>query len=158
MSDDPVLDYALRELDWYANTRNGARWWHHVIELGSLTTAAATVVSAGLQAPPAVTASIAGLIVFIGGVRQAFDHAERYVLASEAWSRLNPAVERYRLLPEAERNVEARERLLQRVEAVGESEIQNWGASRRRTQSIARPGEHPDPNTDGPSPSTTTTS
>jgi hypothetical protein len=143
LSDDPVLDYALRELAWFEWTRDRARRWHQGIELGSILAGAATVVSAGLRAPAPVTACIAGLIVFLGGVRQLFDHGERYVVAAEAWSRLNPAVERYRLLPETERDAEAKRLLRERVEEVTETEHREWASRRRRLNAAPRPGPAP---------------
>lgn len=132
--DDPLLDQALADLDWYARCRDRARRWHWVIELGALLTGAATVVVAGIQAPAAVTATLAGATVFIGGFRQVFGHAERHVLAAEAWSRLRLAIRRYRLVPEAQRDEAVRRRLLEEVETVATSELQSWAASRRGVQ------------------------
>ncbi|MGP9016820.1 SLATT domain-containing protein [Streptomyces sp. BR1] len=132
--DDPLLDQALADLDWYARCRDRARRWHWSTELGALLIGAATVVAAGIQAPAAVTATLAGLTVFIGGFRQVFGHAERHVLASEAWSRLHLAVRRYRLVPEAQRDESVRRRLLEEVETVATTELQSWAASRRGVQ------------------------
>jgi hypothetical protein len=132
-------------LAWYARTRDRARRWHWVTELSALLVGSATVVAAGVQAPAAVTATLAGTAVFIGGFRQVFKHVERYVLASEAWSRLRLTVERYRLLPDAERDAEARRCLLDQVEAVANAEVQNWAASRRGAQSGPVPGGQPLP-------------
>lgn len=137
---DPVLAYALRDLAWYARTRDRARTWHWVTELSALLAGAATVVAAGIQAPAAVTATLAGLAVFIGGFRQVFNHTERYVLAAESWMRLRPAVERYRLLPEDERDADARRVLVEAVETVSAAEIQSWAAERRGTRAGADPG------------------
>ncbi|MEY9968037.1 hypothetical protein ABIA33_006117 [Streptacidiphilus sp. MAP12-16] len=134
-SPDPELAYALTDLAWYARTRDSARTWYWVTELGALFTGATTVVAAGLQAPAAVTASVAGATVFIGGFRQVFNHAERYVLAAESWSRLRPAIERYKLVPEADRDADVRRRLVEDVEAVAASEIQNWASYRRGLRS-----------------------
>lgn len=141
-SDDPVLAYALRDLGWYARTRDKARRWHWTVELGALLAGAATVVAAGIQAPAAVTATVAGVAVFIGGFRQVFNHTERYVLAAESWSRLRPAVERYLLLPEDARDAEARRGLVEAIEAVSAAEMQNWAVHRRGTRagSDAGPG------------------
>ncbi|WP_078899383.1 MULTISPECIES: SLATT domain-containing protein [Streptomyces] len=142
LSDDPVLDYALRELEWFTFTRRRARVGHYGTEFGSLITASATVVAAGLHAPALVTATIAGMTLFFSGLRQVLDHGTRYVLAAEAWAQLNPAIERYRLLPPSERSAEARERLLERVEAVVDSEIASWGAGLRQgrpTDSLGSP-------------------
>ncbi|MFE2558315.1 SLATT domain-containing protein [Streptomyces sp. NPDC059352] len=143
LSDDLVLDYALRELEWFTFTRNRARLGHYATEFGALATGSVTVIAAGLHAPAVITATIAGMTVFIGGLRQAFDHGGRYVLAAEAWARLSPAVERYRLLSPSERTPEARERLLERIEAVMDFEIVHWGTSLRQGHSMAGPSESP---------------
>ncbi|GAA0589497.1 SLATT domain-containing protein [Streptomyces crystallinus] len=138
--DDPLLEQALSDLDWYARARDRARRWHWVTELGALSTGAATVVAAGIQAPPATTATLAGLSVFIGGFRQVFNHTERHVLAAEAWSRLRLAIRRYRLIPEAERDEETRRRLQEEMEDVATSELRDWAASRRALQAGPLPG------------------
>ncbi|MFD9794262.1 SLATT domain-containing protein [Streptomyces sp. NPDC059070] len=143
---DPLLEHALKDLDWYARARDRARRQHWATELSALLTGGATVVAAGIQAPPAVTATLAGLTVFIGGFRQVFNHSERHVLAAEAWLRLRMAIRRYRLVPEGERDEAVRERLLEEVEAVATTELQNWAAGRR--------GLHPGPPPGGPVPGT----
>ncbi|MFE4373629.1 SLATT domain-containing protein [Streptomyces sp. NPDC056835] len=131
---DSLLAYALTDLAWYARCRDRARRWHMTIELSALLTGATTVVAAGIQAPAAVTATVAGATVFIGGLRQVLNHAERYVLAAEAWSRLHQAVQRYRLTPEAERDEGSGQRLLEEIEAAATTELQNWAGHRRGMQ------------------------
>lgn len=138
--DDPLLEQALSDLDWYARTRDRARRWHWTTELGALLTGAATVVAAGIQAPAAATATLAGLTVFIGGFRQVFNHTERHVLAAEAWSRLRLAIRRYRLIPEGERDEASRRRLQEEIEDVATTELQNWAAGRRGLRPGAMPG------------------
>ncbi|GAA2423901.1 SLATT domain-containing protein [Streptomyces macrosporus] len=143
---DPLLEHALADLAWYARTRDRSRRWHWTVELSALLTGAATVVAAGLQAPAAVTAVTAGATVFIGGFRQVFNHAERHVLAAEAWSRLHLAIRRYRLVPEDERDEAARQRLLEEIEAVATTELRDWAAGRRGAQPPAPlPGGRPVP-------------
>ncbi|WP_101392170.1 SLATT domain-containing protein [Streptomyces sp. TLI_146] len=139
--DDPLLEQALSDLDWYARARDRARRWHWATELGALLTGAATVVAAGIRAPAAATATLAGLTVFIGGFRQVFNHAERHVLSAEAWSRLRLAIRRYRLIPEEERDEAVRRRLQEEIEDVATTEVQNWAAGRRGL----RPGPGPVP-------------
>ncbi|MFE4875095.1 DUF4231 domain-containing protein [Streptomyces sp. NPDC056682] len=142
-SDDPLLAHAHMDLAWYARTRDRARRWHRTVELSALLTGAGTVVAAGLQAPAAITAVMAGATVFIGGFRQVFNHLERYVLASEAWSRLRLAIQRYTLVPESERDEVTRGRLLDEIEAVAMTELRDWAASRRGTQPGPLPGGPP---------------
>ncbi|MEU5159269.1 DUF4231 domain-containing protein [Streptomyces sp. NPDC020875] len=123
-----VLAYAEEQLAWYARIRDRSRRFHWTVELTALLTGAATVVAAGIQAPAAITASVAGAAVFIGGFRQVFHHNERYVLAAEAWMRLHLAVRRYATVPEASRDDETRHRLLAEIEATATTELQNWAA------------------------------
>ncbi|MFF9689311.1 SLATT domain-containing protein [Streptomyces sp. NPDC014623] len=133
-NEDPVLERALRDLAWYERITKRSRRWVAVTELTALATGAGAVVAAGIQAPAVITASIAGATVFVGGFRQVFGHAERYVQAAEAWSRLRLAVQRYTLAPEADRNEENLRRLLEEIEAVADAEVQSWVLSRRLAQ------------------------
>ncbi|MGY3061919.1 hypothetical protein ACVWZD_006217 [Streptomyces sp. TE3672] len=142
-SDDLLLAHALADLAWYARARDRARRWHWTVELSALLTGAGTVVAAGLQAPAAITAVMAGATVFIGGFRQVFNHLERYVLAAEAWSRLRLAIQRYTLVPESERDEATRGRLREEFEAVTMTELRDWAASRRVTQAGPLPGGPP---------------
>lgn len=113
------------------------------MELSALLTGAGTVVAAGLQAPAALTAVLAGVTVFIGGFRQVFNHLERYVLAAEAWSRLRLAVQRYTSVPEAQRDDVTRRRLLDEIETVAMTELRDWAASNRGTRPGPLPGSPP---------------
>ncbi|QDY79232.1 DUF4231 domain-containing protein [Streptomyces qinzhouensis] len=142
-ADAAVVAYAGEQLAWYARTRDRSRRWHRATELTALLTGAATVVAAGIQAPAPITASLAGAAVFIGGFRQVFNHNERYVLAAEAWSRLHLAIRRHRLVPEAERDDEARRRLLAEIEGATTAELQNWAAGQRGGGAALPPGTTP---------------
>ncbi|CAM5572479.1 SLATT domain-containing protein [Streptomyces atroolivaceus] len=133
-NEDPVLEQALRDLAWYERIMRRSRRWAAVTELTALATGAGAVVAAGIQAPAAVTASIAGTTLFVGGFRQLFHHAERHVQAAEAWSRLRLAIQRYTLVAEADRSDDNRQRLLEEVEAVADTELQSWATSRRLAQ------------------------
>lgn len=137
--DDPVLEYARAELDWYARVRDRARIRHRVTELSALVTGAVTVVAAGVQAPAAVTATTAGLTLFIGGFRQLFNDQERHILAAEAWVRLRLATQRYRLLPAPERDEAARRRLLERIESVATAELRGWAGAHRGARTAVPP-------------------
>ncbi|MFF4731604.1 DUF4231 domain-containing protein [Streptomyces mirabilis] len=130
LRDDPVLDYALRELGWFEFTGWRSRLGHYGIEFGALVTSSVTVVAAGL-------------VVFFGGLRQIFDQRGRYVLAAEAWGRLHTAIDRYRLLPPCGRDPDARSQLLERVEAVVDSEVTSWRANLRQGSSVESLGEPP---------------
>jgi hypothetical protein len=138
--DDPLLAQALTDLSWYEHSRDRARRWHWATELSALITGAATVVAAGTRAPAIVTATVAGATVFIGGSRQVFGHTERHVVAAEAWMRLRLAIQRYQLIPEAERDMDSRRRLLEEMEATATAELQDWAAYRRALRTASRPG------------------
>ncbi|MFD7631393.1 SLATT domain-containing protein [Streptomyces sp. NPDC059851] len=136
------MAHSLADLAWYARTRNRAGRWHQTVELSALLTGAGTVVAAGLQAPAAITAVMAGATVFIGGFRQVFNHLERYVLAAEARSRLHLTIQRYTLVPESERDEATRGRLLDEIEAVTMAELRGPPAA-AGTQSGHLPGGPP---------------
>ncbi|MEV6671870.1 SLATT domain-containing protein [Streptomyces sp. NPDC051162] len=138
--EDRLLTQALADSAWYARTCVRARRFHWATELGALVTGAATVVAAGIGAPAAVTATVAGATVFIGGFRQVFNYTERYVLAAEAWTRLRLAIQRYQLVPEENRDDEVRQRLLDEVEATARDELQAWAAYRRGLGAATGPG------------------
>jgi hypothetical protein len=133
-SADLVLEQARRDLAWYERVTKRSRRWAAGTELTALVTGAGTVVAAGTQAPAAITASLAGVTLFVGGFRQVFGHAERYVQAAEAWSRLRLAIQRYTLIAEAERSDDTRQRLLEEVEAVAQTELRSWAQGRRLAQ------------------------
>ncbi|MFE0424813.1 SLATT domain-containing protein, partial [Streptomyces sp. NPDC058953] len=135
-----VLAYADEQLAWFARIRDRSRRMHWTVELTALFTGAAPVVAAGVQAPAAATASLAGAAVFVGGFRQVFNHNERYVLAAEAWTRLHLAVRRYGTVPEADRDEGARRRLLEEIEATAGTELQSWAAGRRGAGAALPPG------------------
>ncbi|WP_432026157.1 DUF4231 domain-containing protein [Streptomyces sp. 1222.5] len=123
---DPLLALARRELAFYARTCTRARRLHHGTELGALLTTSVTVVAAGLHAPAWLTALIAGGAVFFTGMRQLYGAGSRWVLAAQARESLRRALDRYLLLPEAERDATARRALQTVVEEVGANELRAW--------------------------------
>ncbi|MGX1912443.1 SLATT domain-containing protein [Streptomyces phaeochromogenes] len=132
-SPDPVLALAQGDLAFYEKTRDSARRWYRLSELGALATSSSTVVAAGLGAPAWLTALIAGGALFFTGFRQVFAHGPRYVLASQSREVLRRAVNRYQLLPESERDEGARQQLLAAVERVGDEELRQWVEQRNQT-------------------------
>ncbi|QEU86448.1 SLATT domain-containing protein [Streptomyces viridosporus T7A] len=130
---DPVLALAQGELAFYERVRNSSRRWYRLTELGALATASSTVVAAGLGAPAWLTALIAGGALFFTGFRQVFGHGPRYVLAAQSHEALRRAVNRYRLLPAADRDEGARQELLATVERVGDDELRQWVEQRTQT-------------------------
>ncbi|MFC9943355.1 SLATT domain-containing protein [Streptomyces pratensis] len=131
---DPVREQALRDPAWDERVKRRSRRQAAVTELTGPATGAGAVVTTGVQAPAVITASITGAALFIGGFRQLFNHGERHVQAAEAWTRLRPAVQRYTLIAEADRSDDHRQRLLEELEAVANTDLQSWTLSRRLAQ------------------------
>jgi hypothetical protein len=129
---DPVLALAQRDLAFYARTRDRARRLHHATEIGALAATSTTVVAAGLHAPAWLTALIAGGAVFFTGLRQLYNPAARWVVGGRSHETLRRAVDRYLLLPPAQRDASARAALQSTVEEVGTDELREWSESRRQ--------------------------
>jgi hypothetical protein len=123
---DPLLALALRDLAYYERIRNSARRWHHFTELSALISSSATVMAAGVGAPSLLTAIAASITLFTNGFRQVFNPAARWELAANSWVSLWRAVNRYRLLPEEQRDQAAKAQLQLSIEEVGEDELQEW--------------------------------
>jgi len=135
---DPVLALAQQDLAFYARTRDRSRRTHYATELGALATTSSTVVAAGLHAPAWLTALIAGGAVFFTGVRQLFSPAARWVVTGQSHETLRRAVDRYRLLPPADRDAAARAALQATIEEVGNNELREWSDTQGQTQGQAR--------------------
>lgn len=135
---DPVLALAEQDLAFYARIRDQSRRMHYATELGALATTSSTVVAAGLHAPAWLTALIAGGAVFFTGVRQLFSPAARWVAGGQSHETLRRAVDRYRLLPPAERDVTARAALQATIEEVGNNELREWSDTQAQRQGAAR--------------------
>ncbi|MFJ9630812.1 DUF4231 domain-containing protein [Streptomyces sp. NPDC091280] len=123
---DPLLALARQELGFYARACDRARRVHYTTELGALAATSATVVAAGLHAPAWLTALIAGGAVFFTGMRQLFSPGSRWVLAAQAREGLRRSIDRYLLLPPADRDADARATLQRAIEEVGSSELRGW--------------------------------
>jgi hypothetical protein len=136
---DPVLALAQQDLAFYARTRDRSRRIHYGTELSALASTSSTVVAAGLHAPAWLTALIAGGAVFFTGVRQLFNPAARWVVGGQSHETLRRAVDRYLLLPPAQRDAAARAVLQGAIEEVGTNELREWS----QTQGPA-PGQRAD--------------
>ncbi|MEV6025825.1 DUF4231 domain-containing protein [Streptomyces sp. NPDC052036] len=123
---DPLLALAQKDLGFYARQRDRARREHYLTEIGALLATSSTVVAAGLHAPAWLTALIAGSAVFFTGMRQLFNPAPRWVLASQSRETLRRSVDRYLLLPPSERDTAARAALHTAIEEVGTNELREW--------------------------------
>ncbi|MFJ3638000.1 DUF4231 domain-containing protein [Streptomyces sp. NPDC090112] len=143
---DPLLALAEQEMAFYQRRGDAARRAHRAIELGALASASLTVVAAGLHAPAWVTTIVAGGALFCTGFRQVFAPGPRWVLAAQAREALRRGVNRYRLLPVAERDAQARALLLAAIEEVGTEQVSQWaGGQREQTAIGALPPTQPPP-------------
>lgn len=129
---DPLLALARQDMDFYGRQRDRARREHYGTEIGALVATSSTVVAAGLHAPAWLTALIAGSAVFFTGMRQLFNPAPRWVLASQSRENLRRSVDRYLLLPQAERDAAARAALQAAIEDVGANELREWSETQRQ--------------------------
>ncbi|MGV9246240.1 DUF4231 domain-containing protein [Streptomyces sp. NPDC003710] len=139
---DPVLALAQKDLVFYGRQRDRARREHYITEIGALVATSSTVVAAGLHAPAWLTALIAGSAVFFTGMRQLFNPAPRWVLASQSRETLRRSIDRYLLLPPAERDNAARAALHAAIEDVGANELREWSEAQhqRAAPPLSNPG------------------
>jgi hypothetical protein len=129
---DPALALALQQLRWYGAHRNRARVTYEAIELLLLLLTATTTVAAALKASAWITAILAASTVVLAGLNKVLDSHDSWVAFGSAWTELQVAVNEYRLLPAAERDEEARRRLVGQVNEVIRADTGRW-ASRRRS-------------------------
>ena len=78
------------------------------------------------HAPAWLTALIAGGAVFFTGMRQLFNPGARWIAGGQSHEALRRAVDRYLLLPPAERDAAARAALQTTIEEVGNNELREW--------------------------------
>jgi hypothetical protein len=121
----------LREIDWYVRHRKRARVAYQVNELLILLVTAATTVAAALKATAWVTASLAASAVVLTGLHKIFDWHDQWVGYGSAWAELQVAVHDYRLIPDGERDEQARRRLVGKVDEVITADTGRWAARRR---------------------------
>ncbi|MEU8590087.1 SLATT domain-containing protein [Streptomyces sp. NPDC048664] len=137
---DPLLALARQDLAFYDRQGARARREHYATEIGALLATSCTVVAAGLHAPAWLTALVAGSAVFFTGLRQLLNPAPRWVLASRSRETLRRSVDRYLLLPAAERDDAARAALRAAVEEVGAEELREWSDRQRQGSAPPAPG------------------
>jgi hypothetical protein len=135
---DPALATALRQLDWYGRSANRAQLANRISEILLLVLSAATTVVAALGAPAWLTATLAATALVTTGLRKTFDWHENWVSFRAQWIELRAVVNQYRLVPDAQRDDEAKRRLLARVDELVSSETGSWAARRRKLDTQAR--------------------
>jgi hypothetical protein len=124
-AEDPVLAWALFQLNGYEHKVKRFRRLYIASELLLLASASATTLVAALSAPAALTASLASVAVFLTGVRQTFDPHERYILNAAAAQEIRMALWQY--------NFDGRDkdRLYERVREAWGGEYETWLKSQR---------------------------
>ncbi|WP_232247352.1 DUF4231 domain-containing protein [Kitasatospora azatica] len=130
--DDRALAFAQRQLAFYRKSRDTAKFQHKASELLALVSTAGTVVVSALDAPAAVTATLAALTLFLTGYRQLFTPNERWTRTSVAWLTLHHEIARYLQRRPAERDSDA---LLERTIEISQTESSEWIEARRAQQS-----------------------
>ena len=128
---DPALALALQQLSWYAGHRSRARLTYQAVEILLLLMTAVTTVAAALKASAWITAILAASTVVLAGLSKVLDSHDSWVAFGSAWADLQVAVNDYRLLPAAERDAEARRRLVDQVNAVIKADTGRWATRRR---------------------------
>ena len=93
---------------------------------------AATTVVAALSAPAWLTASFAAAALVTTGLRKTFDWHENWVSFRAHWIELRALVNQYRLVPAAQRDDDAKRRLLATVDELVRAESGSWAARRRK--------------------------
>ena len=128
---DPALALALQQLRWYARHRNRARITYETIEILLLVMTATTTVAAALRASAWITAILAASTVVLAGLTRLLDSHDSWVAFGSAWADLQVAVNDYRLLPDTQRDAEARRRLVDQVNEVMKADTGRWATRRR---------------------------
>jgi hypothetical protein len=128
---DPALALALQQLRWFARHRSRSRVAYGTVEVLLLLMTAITTVAAALKASAWITATLAATTVVLTGLSKVLDSHDSWVAFGSAWAELQVAVNDYRLLPEAERDAEARSRLVGKVNEVIKADTGRWATRRR---------------------------
>lgn len=131
---DPAIAVAVRERDWFQRNADRTGMADRATGVGLLVAAAATTAAAALQAPPWMSASLAGLTVVLTGIRSQFDWGRTCDASTHAFHEIRAAIHDYLLLTESSRDEQARRRLVQRVDEIVAQETSSWVA-RRSSQS-----------------------
>jgi hypothetical protein len=119
------------QAEWY---RAQMRRTHHryvLSESGALFLAGAATVLAALNAPPWITAIVAGLVAFLAGLRRIVSWHDDWLAASEARAKATAEISQYRLLPAAERTPQRQRELVAAIDALVLTETRSWGRRRR---------------------------
>jgi hypothetical protein len=125
-ADDSELAYALNELSWYAGRRGRARILDRLLALTQLITASAAALLAAFSAEAVVTSVVAFVALVAGGINQMGRPREMWIDSAVAWAELRRAINEYRLLPEDQRSLDAKRRLVRTVDRIGAEHLTKW--------------------------------
>ncbi|MEU4238059.1 SLATT domain-containing protein [Actinoplanes sp. NPDC026619] len=128
---DRALVHAVVQNEWY---RAQMRRTHHRYvgsEAGALFLAGAATVLAALSAPAWITATVAGLVAFLAGLRRIVSWHDDWLAASEARAKATAEIALYRLVPSAERTPQRQQELVAAIDALVLAETRTWGRRRR---------------------------
>lgn len=131
-AEDPALELALRELDWYTKRRVESRRYYQASEGFLLLAGAGTTVAAALAAPPFFTATLAAATVFLTGFRQTFDPHGRWIACALAWNRTREAIWEYKFGGSTELG---KVELIARMKEISSEESGRWLAAQQARRS-----------------------
>jgi hypothetical protein len=103
-----------------------------------LITSATTTLAAALKAPAWLTAVLAACTVVFAGLYKVLDSQQSWVAYGIAWKELQVAVNIYRLLPSDQRDAEAQQLLVSKVNDVIDADTARWADRRRNLATAAR--------------------
>lgn len=128
---DPALALALQQIRFYAVHRDRSRKSYAAAETIILLTTAATTLAAALQASPWLTASLAAVALVIAGFKRIFNWHDSWLAYGAAWASMHVALNEYRLACLDGPDPAARQKLIEKVNAVVIDETTAWAARRR---------------------------
>jgi hypothetical protein len=136
--DEEALKKANKRWDFYDKGANRAHLGSQVLDILLLLVTAATTLAAAVQINAAtvqanrwVTASLAASSVVVSGLRKIFNWNDTFVRFSVAASEVRAAIDDYELIPQADRNFEARKTLFDRLHAITQGETSAFAATYR---------------------------
>ncbi|GIM92592.1 SLATT domain-containing protein [Paractinoplanes toevensis] len=128
---DRALVHSMVQAEWYRAQMRRTHQRYVFSESGALLLAGAATVLAALDAPPWITAIVAGLVAFLAGLRRIVSWHDDWLAASEARAKATAEISQYRLLPVAERTPQRQRELVAAIDALVLTETRSWGRRRR---------------------------
>ena len=130
--EDVIWKAFKAQFGWYHNNATTARYWYVGLRLAAMTAAAAVTVLAASKAPPALTASLAAVIVVAEGAQQLFQfHANWINYRRSAEEMRQHAFLYVASAPPYDRS-DRRDRFVKAMQDLIAAEGVNWSAAVRR--------------------------